>query len=276
MAFFERLVCHGLRATESTSNDLPDLIGSYTASTNVAAFWTNHGISGMLFWGKPDESDIEALNAALTARNRPWRSQTWLVDLSRLEVLDLRMFDKLSSSVTSYLSASNGGITRQAVVRPYGMAGVVVTEFFAKAAGAIPVCSFADTRAALEWIGVPDSGLLEQLERIRASQYDAKWLTTELRSYLDRGAGGSVKDVARQMAISPRTMQRRLLKLGTNFQQEVAQARLRLAKKLMRTTRRSLKSIAFDAGYASPQHFSAAFRQQVGVAPSRWRDEFIE
>jgi len=237
-------------------------------------FCVDGSISGLLFWGKPDDSDTEALDAVLAAAQQRTRPQSWLVDLSRLEVLDLRVFERLSSRVIALLSASKGGVSRQAIVSPRAMPAVMTMDAFAKVAGGAPVCSFADTREALHWIGVADGGLLAQLATLPTSHDDMRWLTTEFRSCLERGHVESVKGVARQMAMSPRTMQRRLLKLGTSFQQEVAEARLRRAKELMRTTNRSLKSIAFEVGYTSPQHFSATFHQQVGLSPSRWRSEF--
>jgi|SwirhisoilCB2_FD_contig_31_19742777_length_1104_multi_3_in_0_out_0_2 AraC-like DNA-binding protein len=251
-----------------------NLRASFTSIEQSATLWVNERFGSILFSGPPNESVIDALGAVLGAQDRPERPRSWLVDLSRLEVIDLRLLSRLFCRLTSLLSASIDGV-RQAIVRPHGMAGAIVAALFLESAGAIPVCSFPETDAALEWIGLSDRELSRELDKLRACHRDAATLIGELRSCLDQGAH-SLKDAARLMAMSPRTMQRRLLKFGTNFQQEVAQSRLRLAKKLMRSTQRSLKSIAFEAGYSSPQHFSAAFRRQAGVSPGRWREDSVE
>jgi len=272
MAISEGLVVAGWDAPEWMSSCVVNPNCLYAVATHAAMFCVNGSVRGMSFWGKPDESDLVVLDTIQSAPQPRTRPQAWLVDLSRLEVLDLRLFDELLQRVMAFLSASRGEITRQAVVGPDGMAGVVIAELFVKAAGAIPVCRFADAREALRWMGVADHGLLAQLDQLRTGRDDASWLATRFRPCLDRARVGAMKDVARQMGISPRTLQRRLLKLGTSFQNEVVQARVRRAMALMTTTNGPLKSIAFEAGYASPQHFSAAFRQHVGMSPGRWRE----
>jgi len=51
---------------------------------------------------------------------------------------------------------------------------------------------------------------------------------------------------------------------------------LELAQKEIEQTRRSIKQIAFRAGYKKANNFSAAFKKKYGLSPSRWRKEFKE
>lgn len=96
-------------------------------------------------------------------------------------------------------------------------------------------------------------------------------LLAAVRASLDRMPGMPAKELARQVGVSLRTLQRRLRLLGTSYQREAADARLRVAKQLMRDTSHSIKWIALESGCASLQHFSTFFRDHVGVSPSQWR-----
>lgn len=96
-------------------------------------------------------------------------------------------------------------------------------------------------------------------------------LLSTVRVRLDAAPGLPATELARQLGVSVRTLQRRLCGLDTTYQREVADARLRLAKKLMRSTSHPIKWIALEAGCASVQHFSTFFRDRTGLPPSRWR-----
>jgi AraC-like DNA-binding protein len=109
---------------------------------------------------------------------------------------------------------------------------------------------------------------LERIARVAAREAS---LLPDLRSLLDRHPGASADMAARHFGISQRTFQRRLRELGTTFQRQLNQAHVRVAKQLMRDTNRPLKWIAIESGYASLQHFSSSFRDQVGMPPSEWR-----
>ncbi len=76
---------------------------------------------------------------------------------------------------------------------------------------------------------------------------------------------------ARALGQAPRSLQRHLRDAGTSFQRELDAARVRVAQRLLETSRASLTEIALDVGCASPQHFSALFRRVTGQTPSAWR-----
>lgn len=51
----------------------------------------------------------------------------------------------------------------------------------------------------------------------------------------------------------------------------IAEARLTKARTLLADGRKSLKAVAAEAGFATPSHFSAAFRRSIGCSPSEYR-----
>jgi AraC-like DNA-binding protein len=93
-----------------------------------------------------------------------------------------------------------------------------------------------------------------------------------LRSHLDGHLGGiSVSGAAGALGMSERTLQRKLGEVGTTFQDEMAEARIRAAKRMLLDGDAPLTAIAFDVGCASLQHFSALFRKRTGQSPSDFR-----
>lgn len=50
----------------------------------------------------------------------------------------------------------------------------------------------------------------------------------------------------------------------------LADVRLQMAARALREKKKTITQIAFELGYASPQHFSMAFKKKFGVAPVRY------
>lgn len=81
----------------------------------------------------------------------------------------------------------------------------------------------------------------------------------------------SMQVVASQLAVSPRTMQRRLKSEDTNFQQELADVRKDLATHYLNKTEYSSAEISFLLGYDDPNSFFRAFNQWTGQTPDMVR-----
>jgi AraC-like DNA-binding protein len=248
-------------------------VSSYLASANAAIFWLDHGLGGMMFWGRPDSADIEMVSAALREDQAPSpRRDASLVDLRGLESVDLGAFARLSSALAVQRSHECERAARQAVLPPEGPAGALAAAVFATLNQRCSSRSFAVASEALEWIGVRDPSMVVELERIRDALRGPPVIDA-LRTQLDGARASTAREAALKIGISQRTLQRRLRECGTNYQREANLARLEVAKRLLRTTDQPLKWIALEAGYGSPQHFSASFRKYTRMSPSRWRAE---
>lgn len=77
--------------------------------------------------------------------------------------------------------------------------------------------------------------------------------------------------VARQLGISPSTLQRRLMAEKLNFKQLLLETRRNVAEGYLRSGRYSVKEVAYMLGYADPASFSHAFRDWYGVPPDTIR-----
>ena len=81
-----------------------------------------------------------------------------------------------------------------------------------------------------------------------------------------------VDDVAAALAVSTRTLQRKLAEAGTNFQAVHEAARQALAEELLRDSRLNLTDVAFMLGYREQSSFNRACRDWFGNTPARTRE----
>lgn len=88
-------------------------------------------------------------------------------------------------------------------------------------------------------------------------------------------AGGviSKEDVAKKLAVSPRTLQRRLKEENTSFQQELTKLREELARHYLSNSGYSSAEISFMLGYDDPTSFFRAFQNWTGKTPDAVRQE---
>ncbi|MFN7129406.1 MAG: AraC family transcriptional regulator ligand-binding domain-containing protein [Brevundimonas sp.] len=78
-------------------------------------------------------------------------------------------------------------------------------------------------------------------------------------------------DVARQLGMSERTLQRRILAEGASFRELLLQARRDLWKQLLADEAIQIDEIAYLLGYQDVTSFYRAFRAWEGVTPAQWR-----
>ncbi|WP_367084686.1 AraC family transcriptional regulator [Pseudomonas sp. HOU2] len=104
--------------------------------------------------------------------------------------------------------------------------------------------------------------------------YPAFSVTDRLRALLTEQlptGDFSLKSLARQLAISPRTLQRKLAAEGENFNQVLETMRMELADHYLRRTETSIMNIALMLGYSQASSFSHSFRQARGISPVDYR-----
>ena len=81
-----------------------------------------------------------------------------------------------------------------------------------------------------------------------------------------------IDDVAATLALSTRTLQRKLAEAGTNFQAVHDAARQALAEELLRDSQLNLTDVAFMLGYREQSSFNRACREWFGNTPARTRE----
>lgn len=79
-------------------------------------------------------------------------------------------------------------------------------------------------------------------------------------------------DVAFDLNVSQRTLNRRLQTEGTSFRQLKSQTLARWAKQYLRETEHSVEAISEELGYTDTANFRRAFRKTVGCSPIDYRE----
>jgi len=92
----------------------------------------------------------------------------------------------------------------------------------------------------------------------------------ELRRSL-AGKRPTLQDVAQELGVSARTLQRRLADGGVSFQQLVEDTRRELARHYLRQTKMELNEAAFLLGFEDANSFFRAFQGWEGTSPGEWR-----
>ena len=81
----------------------------------------------------------------------------------------------------------------------------------------------------------------------------------------------TVQDVAKDLAMSKRTLQRRLAQEGTSWNEILSDAREALAKHYLKTTEFGAAEVSFLLGYEDPNSFFRAFKRWEDTSPELWR-----
>ena len=88
---------------------------------------------------------------------------------------------------------------------------------------------------------------------------------------LEDGWFPSLKDAASRLAMSERTLHRRLADEGTTLSAVVDTARYRKARQLLAHKKATVDSIAFAVGFSDPSSFSRAFKRWSGTSAQDYR-----
>jgi AraC-like DNA-binding protein len=111
----------------------------------------------------------------------------------------------------------------------------------------------------------------EELNRHHAPEDLPEQVRTAIKRRL-AGQRPTVEDIAREMHMSSRTLQRRLQASGYYFQQVLEEARRELARHYLVHSPLELNETAYLLGYEDANSFVRAFHGWEGVPPAQWRD----
>lgn len=111
--------------------------------------------------------------------------------------------------------------------------------------------------------------------RLKDLQEDSNFRDRVRACLMEIMASGAytMSDVADRLAVSPRTLQRRLREEGTTFQKELDALREQLARNYLSRSNYSSGQIAFLLGYEDPNSFYRAFRSWTGQTPEYVRTQ---
>jgi AraC-like DNA-binding protein len=116
--------------------------------------------------------------------------------------------------------------------------------------------------------------LAPQLETELSQALASRVIGEQVKGILKRQLAGrrpGIEDVARELCLSSRTLQRRLAEDGASFQQLVQEARRELARHYLLHSSLELNETAYLLGYEDAHSFFRAFHDWEGSSPGEWR-----
>lgn len=130
------------------------------------------------------------------------------------------------------------------------------------------------------WLNAPmrsrDDALSDLLRRYADQASDrlvpaSSRLGDRVRTLLHSGVDPGIGSVARQLGVSPRTLQRSLAREGENYRDLVAEARCAVAERLLARRELALAEVAHALGFNDLPAFHHAFVRWWGITPGDFR-----
>jgi AraC-like DNA-binding protein len=90
--------------------------------------------------------------------------------------------------------------------------------------------------------------------------------------YACRTSNPGLRDVAKAMGVSPRSLQRLLMEQGTTFSHILERSRRQRAMQLLVKQDLTISEVAGMLGYSDPSNFGRVVRKWTGQSPKRWRE----
>jgi AraC-like DNA-binding protein len=113
-----------------------------------------------------------------------------------------------------------------------------------------------------------------QLEAELTWQLAQKTIGEQVKGIVKKLLAGqrpALQDVASELSLSTRTLQRRLTDEGATFQQLIEDARREMAQHYLLHSSLELNETAYLLGYEDANSFFRAFHHWEGISPSEWR-----
>jgi AraC-like DNA-binding protein len=255
-----------------------DPVGHFLGGETWAHYCAHPGLWGFILWGRPTEAHALALGKSLVLELEPPAvPHASIVDCRQLQGGDDGAFSALERYVTKYGDKLSRSVTLQALVRPPGLRGTIVSGAFEVLPRPFPVRVFDDLLSALEWVKPATRGgaplaLQREIDSVIEQATGTSVELGNLRGLLDTaGQRLSIAEAARTLGLSARTLQRKLKESRTTFQREVGLSMVRAAQRLLVEADAPLTTIALEAGFSSLQHLNTQFKKLTGTSPANWR-----
>ena len=107
---------------------------------------------------------------------------------------------------------------------------------------------------------------------MRVGREDVRSRVREVLMRRLEGSEPSQEEIAEQLCMSARTLQRKLGETGTTYKAVLDETREALALAYLASPQRSVSEIAYSLGFSSASCFTRAFRRWTGESPSNWRE----
>lgn len=248
---------------------------SYFAGRDHLFFVPSPTLIGGCAWGAPDElaaARLLAIATAPTATGMEERCDV-VLDLSRVRGVPTAAFQTLFQGAVAHRDLLAGKVRRQALIRGEGILASAIEGFASLMQAKHAVHTFESLASALAWLGVRNApALIAEVNQLCDDLERGSQWRVQLGRWIEANCvDPTLEDAAHALALSPRTLQRRLSEHDLRFSTMVADARLQRARHELVTTNDKIEVIALRLGYRSHSAFARSFQRQTSLSPADYR-----
>jgi len=246
-------------------------VGTYVSGPNYLIWCSARDLCGTTVWGRPSDDDAHKLVRLWDYDDRLASGFGSLTDLSRLDGVDPTAFEVVTEYTRRRLAAYAARSRRHAIVYPTGLVGAVVAGFYPMLEPAHAWKIFADSAAALAWLGRSESPTPAELDQLVERAIDVPVTLRRMRVWLSNHLVDANIDIAAlAVASSVRSLQRELTSAGTSFSVELERARATEAARLLGETTLKAELIALRVG-CTPVGLTKMLKRILGKTPTQLR-----
>jgi AraC-like DNA-binding protein len=258
-----------MRRATSLDDYVANWRDAYVVGQEYCAFHVSPTLFGVVAWGRPGSEQGRQIVIARGPELADDGPHHLVLDYRLVEVVDPDTFKALADFVATNRDRLTQVTAKVALVKPTSsFTAATVAGFYAVVAPPYPSKLCDTIEDAEAWLGVPT---LAHIAHVHEAASAGRPTTSALQALLDREPTLGMDEAAHQLALTGRTLQRRLAGEDTTFVAEARKARVRRAKHLLVSTDDKVADIAHAVGSASVQHFTELFREETGTTPAAWR-----
>ena len=230
-------------------------------------------LGGLLVWGRPTETDVDQIFSVVDGYHVHAPGCDVITDMSRIDSISSTAYLALLEGMRARQPFYSTRVRRHATIRGEGLIGGLAEGFYRMISAQHNWRIFTDAQPAFDWLELPDgAGLRSELEGIIAHASGVSPELRKLRDFLKpRLATVVLREVAQALGQSERTLNRRLRALGTSFRDELLDARIDAARRMLAETELKIELIALQVGCCSHTHLTNLFRRRTGQTPAEYR-----
>lgn len=258
-------------------------VGRWCVAGTAVMWCLSPTLCGGAAWGRPTATDARAVLRLFDAFDTLAPRFDVLLDGSAVEGLDPEAVGVLFEWASGRIDDLRRRVRRRIGVVPSGLDGLVLSGITPMLGAPHPDLIVTSPREGFRLLldDVDERGARASADRADALEQEVSAIVSRvrgtpalllrLRRWLRERQGiGAVADAARELAVSPRSLQRALTGAGTSFRQETLDARFDAAARLLASTDDKVAAIAARLGVTDAA-LAQLMRARTGLTPAEFR-----
>jgi AraC-like DNA-binding protein len=246
-------------------------IGKYTCTGSCVVWVATPNLVGWRIWGRPDETETRSILRVMDAYIKVGVPFDIVADSRGVEVINPIALPLLASWVIQNRAELKARVRLQANVIRRDPIGFLLMGVIASVSDMHRFETYTDPVEAFRTVaGEAGVAICEEVEQIVQRVHQTPHELQQLRVLLSTRLDLAIRPAAKELSMSPRSLQRVLSRYGTSFHDEQSNARFDAAKTLLIGSDAKISNVASRVGW-SERTLTVVFRAKTGLTPADWR-----